>query len=255
MKSIRKSAKGFTFVELIVVMAIIAVLTATLVMAVGAFLRDKKYDDANAKAETIYRALQIKLNQYDAECHMTDIDNGAQTTVEGIGGVNRGGISSSGGPYIYIGYFGNTTKIKDGLDYDSDGDTNEIINIGACSKVYDGSGSPVLTTYAYDTRGYIPDFDMGDIVRTLYIKRNEEAVDWVPSWMAKVNMETYTVEYVLYSEDNVTVFDDSTKGFLDRTSSDDDGYYTDVYDQQSISERNRLDQYVVGCYPMQSFYE
>ena len=48
MKSIRKSAKGFTFVELIIVMAIIAVLTATLVIAVGAFLRDKKYDDANA---------------------------------------------------------------------------------------------------------------------------------------------------------------------------------------------------------------
>ena len=87
MKSIRKSAKGFTFTELIVVMAIIAVLTATLVMAVGAFLRDKKYDDANAKAESIYRALQIKLNQYEAEGHTTIASDGSE--IEGIGGVKR----------------------------------------------------------------------------------------------------------------------------------------------------------------------
>lgn len=230
MKSIRKSAKGFTFVELIVVMAVIAVLTATLVMAVGAFLRDKKYDDANAKAETIYRALQIKLNQYDAEGHMTIDASGNE--VVGIGGVER-----KNNFYIYVGNFENTGKIE--------------ANIGICRHVLDGTGGTVtLDASVSDGRGCVIDFDMHDTINTLYTKRNNANVDWNPSWMAKINVETYTVEYVLYSEDEIQL----DNKFLDRMGSDFDGYYVDPFEQQATDERARLDYNVVGCYPMQSFY-
>ena len=230
MKSIRKSAKGFTFVELIVVMAIIAVLTATLVIAVGAFLRDKKYDDANAKAETIYRALQIKLNQYDAEGHKTSV-SGAD--VEGIGGVAR----TNSDTYIYVGNFENTGKID--------------ANLGICRHVRSGSGSDVsVDASVSDARGGVIDFDMHDAVNTIYTKRNNASVTHNPSWMAKINMSTYTVEYVLYTEDNIQLH----SYFLGKTGSDNDGYYTDVYEQQDNSERARLEYNVVGCYPMQSFY-
>lgn len=231
MKSIRKSAKGFTFVELIVVMAIIAVLTATLVMAVGAFLRDKKYDDANAKAETIYRALQIKLNQYDAECHKTIAVTGDE--VEGIGGVPR----TDADDYIYVGNFENIDK-------------NEA-NIGICRHVYGVGGAELgIDSSVSDARGGVIDFDMHDTINTLYTKRNNANVTWNPSWMAKVNTSTYTVEYVLYSEDPIKLHDN----FFDRLGADNDGYYVDIYAQQHSTERARLDYNVVGCYPMESFY-
>ncbi len=231
MKSIRKSAKGFTFVELIIVMAIIAVLTATLVIAVGAFLRDKKYDDANAKAEAVYRALQIKLNQYDAECHKTIDSTGS--SVEGIGGVKR--VDSD--TYIYIGNFENTGKIE--------------ANLGICRHVRDSSGTVISVDSAVvDGRGGVVDFDMHDAVNSIYTKRNNANITYNPSWMAKVNVSTYTVEYVLYTEDDVQL----QNYFLNNLSGDNDGYYTDVYQQQNNTERARLDFNVVGCYPMQSFY-
>ncbi|MGN0690699.1 MAG: Tfp pilus assembly protein FimT/FimU [Oscillospiraceae bacterium] len=231
MKSIRKSAKGFTFVELIVVMAIIAVLTATLVIAVGAFLRDKKYDDANAKAEAVYRALQIKLNQYDAECHKTIDSTGS--SVEGIGGIKR----TDSDTYIYIGNFENTVKGE--------------ARLGICRHVKDSSGTEIsLDSSASDSRGGVIDFDMHDAVNSIYTKRNNANITHNPSWMAKVNVSTYTVEYVLYSEDDIQLH----QKFLDKTGSDNDGYYTDVYQQQNNTERARLEYNVVGCYPMQNFY-
>lgn len=230
MKSIRKSVKGFTITELIVVMAIIAVLTATLVIAVGAFLRDKKYDDANAKAETIYRALQIKLNQYDAEGHKTVVSG---ATVEGIGGIAR----TDSDTYIYVGNFENTGKID--------------ANLGICRHVRNGSGSDAsIDASVSDDRGGVIDFDMHDAVNTIYTKRNNSGIVHNPSWMAKINMSTYTVEYVLYSEDDIQLHN----YFLGKTGSDNDGYYIDVYEQQDNSEIARLEYNVVGCYPMQSFY-
>lgn len=253
MKSIRKSAKGFTFVELIVVMAIIAVLTATLVMAVGAFLRDKKYDDANAKAESVYRALQIKLNQYDAEGHKVS----DSSDLYGVGGVERKNTC------IYVGNFSNITQVQDASDYDNDGDVQEVINIGVCTDILDDTGASrsaagTVDATAFEERAAAPtrvatvkDFDMGDTIRIIYTKKDTANVNWNPSWMAKVNLETYTVEYVLYTEDPVDL---STK-FLDKTgTADNDGYYYDAFQQQASDERARLEYYVVGCYPMQAFY-
>ena len=220
MKSIRKSAKGFTFVELIVVMGIIAVLTATLVIAVGAFLKDKKYDDANAKAEVIYRSLQIKLNQYDAEGHMTTASD--DSIVEGIGGVPRKAGSS-----IYIGNFDSKDKSAE--------------NIGICKQICNTSG----TDLGHDD-DLLADFDMGDTISGLYVEK--DGVNWNPSWFAKVDMETYTVKYVLYSEDEIQL----GTNFMDRSASDDNGYYVDIYEQQDAEAE--LSYNIVGCYPMQSFY-
>ena len=244
MKSIRKSAKGFTFVELIVVMAVIAVLTATLVMAVGAFLRDKKYDDANAKAETIYRALQIKLNQYEAEGHMTKLTTDVE--VEGIGGIPRKSTDDNGelaseNYYIYIGNFGEVDKDEE--------------TIGICSDIYvAGAANASLYNDSVKVDGSITDFYMGDTIKTIYTKRTNDNVDWNPSWMAKIDMETYTVKYVIYSEDKVVPFNDVDKGFLDRCATDNTGYYVDIYEQQSSTERTARDQNVIGCYPMGAFY-
>lgn len=78
-KKCAKKLRGFTLIEMLVVIAIIAILAGMISLAIGGFQRDARMEATRNRAQSVYMGLQNVVSQCEIKQNAETFDNAALT--------------------------------------------------------------------------------------------------------------------------------------------------------------------------------
>ncbi len=108
----KTTKKGFTLIELIVVIAIIGVLAAILCPSMLGYVKKSKIQSANTTASSIYKAVNSAITEFDEEDQVTATgDLTVNTSAKTISATDPSGTASATDFYTSVeAYFGDIKK-------------------------------------------------------------------------------------------------------------------------------------------------
>ena len=140
----KRKLKGFTLIELIVVIAIIGVLASILVPSMLGYVKKAKIQGANSTASTFHRALSAYI--HDLDYYETSIPDGEHTISNGTYTADEEANPMSGFGDAMKEYFNEIDKI-DAAYYITSG---ECVAVSIKSKNYYGTYPAVFTAKNWD---------------------------------------------------------------------------------------------------------
>lgn len=216
----KKAIPGFTLIELIIVLAIIAILAAVVVPGIGGYIRDNRIEEANNNALLLARGAQTWLNEMEADSKPIDAYNQTPGTSE----ANLFKTTFATGSFITL------------VSTNTAGTTNSYI-FNATSTIPSGWVKRDGTTPAVST----PVLTNVDLTKYLAgLKPSKSGTDLGSCYIC-IDLSTKTIRYAAWtSEDNCTAVSYFSGGYTHTITRANQ-------ENKVISDTNHA---IVGFYPM-----